>query len=126
MSYLLDSDIIIFFLRNQTNTINLVSKLSTQQIFTSVICIGEVNQGFLYPKFKTYQKKFNQFLKNIKIKDVNQKIMIRFSKVRHELKKRGQKIEDLDLIIAATCIENDLTLVTNNQKHFSRIPDLKI
>lgn len=34
-------------------------------------------------------------------------------------------IEDADLFIAAVCIVNDLQLITNNKKHFSRIHGLK-
>jgi tRNA(fMet)-specific endonuclease VapC len=42
------------------------------------------------------------------------------------LRKKGELIEDADLFIAATCIANDLVLITNNQSHFSRIDGLKI
>ena len=39
---------------------------------------------------------------------------------------KGELIEDADLIISATCIVNDLVLITNNRKHFSRIEGLDI
>ena len=39
---------------------------------------------------------------------------------------KGIRIEDMDLLIAATAIYNDMTLVTNNTKHFEHIPDLKL
>jgi tRNA(fMet)-specific endonuclease VapC len=42
------------------------------------------------------------------------------------LRQSGSIIDDIDLLIAGIAIENDLTLVTNNQKHFQRIPGLKI
>ena len=35
-------------------------------------------------------------------------------------------IEDMDLLIAATAIYNELTLVTNNTKHFENIPNLSL
>jgi predicted nucleic acid-binding protein len=35
-------------------------------------------------------------------------------------------IPDVDLLIAATALEEDLTLVTRNTRHFERIPDLKL
>lgn len=41
-------------------------------------------------------------------------------------RKKGELIEDADLLIAATCIVNDLVLITNNRKHFSRIEGLDI
>ena len=39
---------------------------------------------------------------------------------------KGIRIEDMDLLIAATAIYNDMTLVTNNTKHFEHILDLKL
>jgi tRNA(fMet)-specific endonuclease VapC len=42
------------------------------------------------------------------------------------LQKKGFGIEDDDLLIAAYCIKHNLTLVTNNTKHFTRIENLEI
>ena len=35
-------------------------------------------------------------------------------------------IGDMDLLIAATAIRHDLTLLTNNRRHFERIPSLAV
>lgn len=42
------------------------------------------------------------------------------------LRKSGKVLDDIDLFIAGIAIENEMVLVTNNEKHFSRIPNLKI
>ena len=42
------------------------------------------------------------------------------------LAKRGVLIDDGDIFIAAYCIVNGCTLVTNNMNHFERIEDLQI
>ena len=42
-----------------------------------------------------------------------------------DLKNKGLLIEDADIFIGAICLENNYTLVTNNEKHFSRIDGLK-
>jgi tRNA(fMet)-specific endonuclease VapC len=39
---------------------------------------------------------------------------------------QGKAINDVDLFIAAGAIGNDIVLVTNNEKHFKRIKDLKV
>lgn len=39
---------------------------------------------------------------------------------------RGQQIEDNDIFIAASAIVNDCTLITANDKYFSRITALKV
>ena len=52
--------------------------------------------------------------------------MMRFGQIKSELETAGNRIDDADVIIAATAIENDMTLVTGNIKHFSRITGLRI
>ena len=42
------------------------------------------------------------------------------------LTKKGSAIDDGDIFIAAYCLVNDYTLVTNNTSHFQRIDGLKI
>ena len=43
-----------------------------------------------------------------------------------QMRQKGQPIDDVDLMIAAFCITNDYTLVTNNTRHFERIDRLKL
>ena len=50
----------------------------------------------------------------------------KYGEIRWELEKRGLRIGDMDMFIAATALEEDLILVTGNVKHFERIPGLKI
>ena len=49
-----------------------------------------------------------------------------FGMLRASLKKSGKILDDFDLIIPACAMTNNLTLVTNNTKYFSRIDDLKL
>lgn len=42
------------------------------------------------------------------------------------LRQSGNTVDDIDLLIAGVAIENELTLVTNNENHFGLIPGLKI
>jgi predicted nucleic acid-binding protein len=50
----------------------------------------------------------------------------RCARIRGELRATGQIIGDADFLIATTAFENDLTLVTQNMRHFSRIPSLPL
>jgi predicted nucleic acid-binding protein len=45
---------------------------------------------------------------------------------RAALRQQGLLIPDMDLLIAATALEHDLTLVTRNQRHFVRLPGLQM
>ena len=53
-------------------------------------------------------------------------ILDRYAKLRVLLEAQGNRLEDMDLFIAATALANDYTLVTHNTRHFSRIPGLKL
>jgi tRNA(fMet)-specific endonuclease VapC len=52
--------------------------------------------------------------------------MKRFGQIRGQLRQTGQLISDFDILIAATALHYDLTLLTHNTRHFSRIPTLKL
>lgn len=53
-------------------------------------------------------------------------IMDTFGSIKAELVKKGAIIDDMDLLIASTAITHNLTLVTNNEKHFQRVAGLNI
>jgi tRNA(fMet)-specific endonuclease VapC len=50
----------------------------------------------------------------------------RFGSLKADLEARGEPLDDLDLQIASIAVENDLALVTNNTRHFQRIPGLRL
>jgi predicted nucleic acid-binding protein len=53
--------------------------------------------------------------------------MERFAQIRGSLPRSiRQQIGDLDILIAATCLEHHLTLLTRNLKDFQQIPNLKL
>ena len=48
------------------------------------------------------------------------------AQIYHELRLSNQMIEFRDIFIAATCVVNEMSIVTLNKKHFKRIDGLKI
>ena len=53
-------------------------------------------------------------------------VAVEAAKIYHRLRLSNKMIEFRDIFIAATCLVNDLPLVTLNKKHFSRIKGLEI
>ena len=49
-----------------------------------------------------------------------------YAKLRVELETSGDPIGNMDMLIAASVIAEDATLVTNNVEHFSKVASLKI
>ncbi len=52
--------------------------------------------------------------------------MERFAELRAYLRRRGQLIPDFDLLIGATALQHNLTLLTFNRRDFERIPHLAL
>jgi tRNA(fMet)-specific endonuclease VapC len=48
-----------------------------------------------------------------------------YAAIRHHLEEHGQIIGANDLMIAATALAHDLTVITHNSDEFSRVPGLK-
>ena len=52
--------------------------------------------------------------------------MERFAEIRALLRRRGEIISDFDIIIGATALHYDLTVLTFNLRHLQRIPELRV
>ena len=49
-----------------------------------------------------------------------------FGMLKASLETQGTPLDDFDLVLASSALANNLTLVTNNCKHFQRIEGLRI
>ena len=52
--------------------------------------------------------------------------MRKFGEIKATLEQKGTPLADADIIIAATALEEGLTLVTGNVRHYNRIKSLVI
>lgn len=65
-------------------------------------------------------------LQDLALIPVTDAVLLRFAEVRAQLRQRGKPRTDFDLLIAATALQHDLTLVTRNARDFDDIPDLRV
>ena len=80
-------------------------------------------------KFRDAQnqlKKFLDFANSSEIINSSLDSMFKSAEIYAVLRKKGIIVDDIDILIAGICIANDLTLVTNNEKHYNSIEGLKI
>jgi predicted nucleic acid-binding protein len=118
----IDSDIAIDYLRLRDYTIRLLDGWAEKgRICISVLTHFEVYQG-IRPKEESNTRVFLNGLLSIDVTQDIAKQAAEFSKI---LSSRGITIGIADAIIAATAIELNVPLITNNVKHFS-VPGLTI
>jgi len=67
----------------------------------------------------------NDFAKELTVIPIYNSLDL-YAKEKSKLRKAGNLIDDFDILIGVTAIANNLILVTENEKHFSRISKIKI
>lgn len=127
MRFLIDTNIIIYRLKNMGNVNANFLKYKNDDMFVSVISYGELVFG---AKKSSAVEKNLQTVEAVKsifpLIDVDADVMDVFGEIKAHTQKTGKVIDDMDLLIAASAISNKMTLVTHNTKHFENIPNLKI
>lgn len=125
--YLIDSDVLIYFLKGDQKAITKLSNLPSTELYTSRINYTELIYGaYNSSKVEKNLDIIIPFLQNFQILEYDEKSAIQFAKSKAKLKKSGNLIADMDLMIASINLENNCTLITNNLKHFERIDGLEI
>lgn len=105
------------------------TKLSTigyENCFISEITLAELKFGVENSQNQQKNRNtLNNFLSGVTILPILNCLDI-FAKEKSRLKKQGNRLDDFDLLIGSSAVENKMILVTNNVKHFSRIKNIKI
>lgn len=119
-----DSGIFIEHLRAKNKSTTTLFQLSqTSDIFISSVTLYELYCGATSEQKEMDIQKITEDLMVLSLTD---EVAIRAAKLYIQLKQQNNMIEFRDIFIAATCIVNDMPLITLNKKHFARITELKI
>lgn len=126
MKYLVDTDIVISYLKGIKEAVTTLQK-HEGELAVSVITLGELLDGIYgQPKENERLIWLENFLTGVNMLDVDQEVMEQFAKIRSNLRKRGLLIDNFDILIAATALAENLILITGNIKDFERIEKLQI
>jgi len=127
MPYLLDADWVIHALAGRRQAVETLKRLAPDGIAISWVTIGEVYEGaFGFPDPAAHLASFRRFLQPFRILDLDDPIMERFAELRSLLRRQGEIIPDFDILIGATALHHNLTVLTDNVRHFQRIPGLSL
>jgi tRNA(fMet)-specific endonuclease VapC len=126
MKYLLDTNTCIFFLRGKLKLDEIIKEKGLENCFISEITVAELRFGAENSENPTKSHKaVDTFISGISIIPIFGSIK-RYAKEKVRLRKLGTPINDeFDLLIGVTAVENKLTLVTDNSKHFASIAGIK-
>lgn len=128
MPILLDTDILSASLKSDARVVERTRqhRLAGCTIAISVITRYEIVRGLKRMSALTQLGRFEKWCEDKVVLDVTAAIADHAASIHARLADLGQPIGDADVLIAATALELGYALSTNNEAHFSRVPNLVI
>ena len=127
MRYLLDTNICIYAINQRSDTV--VERLQREgrsNLTTSALVAAELAFGAEKSNRSDTMQQLLLFLSGLQILSWSESAVWHYARQRKLLKDAGTPIGEMDLLIAAHALGDDLTLVTNNTREFERIEGLKL
>lgn len=127
--YLLDTNIISYFLRGASPALNQrILESAPEDLVISIISAGELHYGLrkLVPSRRSAQLRhqLDALLVAVVVHALPADAALHYGTIRAKLETSGTPIGGNDLWIAAHALADGLTLVTNNIREFERVPGL--
>ncbi len=125
---LVDTDILSFYFKGDTKVVESFREYLRvfEVINLSIITYYEILGGLKAKNAVKQIEEFETFVGNKAIIHISQDSANLSSNVYADLRKRGITIGASDILIAGISLVNDLTLVTNNERHYDPIRGLRI
>ncbi len=123
---LVDTDILSFYFKGDEKVVEqfTVYLKDFDQITISIITYYEIIAGLKFKKAEKQLRDFEEFVYNNTILHISEDSVKLSADIYADLRHRGITIGTSDILIAGIALDNGLTLITNNMKHYEPIPGL--
>lgn len=127
--FMLDTDICSYIMKG--SHLDLLSIFEIHQnnydeICISVVTHAEILYGINIKNSHRLEAKYKDFAALLKIIEWDYRSAEKYADIKKFLKRAGTPIGNMDMMIASSALSIGANLVTNNKKHFSLVPHLKI
>ena len=127
MRYLLDTNIVSDLVKHPNGKIaGLISTVGEAEVCTSIIVAAELRFGAAKKKSPQLTAQLDAVLAAMDVLALEAPVDAVYGSIRAELERIGQPIGSNDLLIAAQALALNLTLVTDNEREFSRVESLRV
>lgn len=123
--YLLDTNIISFYLKGDERLKEIVS-INIDSSAIPIISYYEIVSGLQSINASKRINKFEEFCELIDIINLDKASILDSCGIYSALKKSGNLIDDIDILIAGIALANNLVMITDNISHFERIAGLRV
>ena len=129
LRYLLDTDTCIYLLNSNDRVKGQVAQAGIEAIGVAILSVGELYFGaYNSMRVEANVERIRSFFSapGPQILFLDENVMEQFGRFKADLRQRGQLIGDIDMLIASIAVSQGLKVVTNNTRHFDRIPGLAL
>ena len=123
--FLLDTNVLISMFRNKGMVRSHIKEVGFCNCVVSEISIAELFYGSAKGGRLENFKDIDNVLRRFEVLPIFP-YLEQYGKVKALLESQGQRIDDFDILIGVTALQNNYTMVTANVKHLERIPELKV
>ena len=125
LKYLLDTNIVIYTMKNRPEAVRKQFKKHEGQMAISSVTLGELVFGAENSQHVDRNlEDIEEFAARLEVLTFDNKAAYHFGQIRSELYKSGRPIGPYDMMIAGHARSAGLVLVTNNMKEFKRVKGL--
>jgi tRNA(fMet)-specific endonuclease VapC len=128
MKYVLDTNVISEIINENQNITDIFDQKYSDGHMLSIsnMTYFEIERGLELPYYQKKHSRFHDWLEDIIVYQLDRNAIQQAALIYQHLKKQGTLLEDADTLIAATAINQSAILVTDNTKHFARVPGLQL
>jgi len=124
MRYLLDTDTVSYALRGEGEIAGHITAHRPSDVCISAITLAELRYGADRKGSRKLHGLIDTFAAAVEVVAFGQEAALEFGRIGTVLAERGTPIGEFDVLIAAHAASLRCTLVTNNVRHFSKVPGL--
>ncbi|MEL7006581.1 MAG: type II toxin-antitoxin system VapC family toxin [Bacteroidota bacterium] len=123
---MIDTNICIYYMKGMFGLNEKFKSLEVKQIYISEITLAELKFGVANSaSVEKNQLVLEYFLTGVQILPIYNSLDL-YASEKARLRQSGRPLDDFDLLIGVGAVHNEMTLVTNNPKHFRRITGIKV
>ncbi len=125
--YLLDTNVVSDLVRFPQGLVaKAIARAGTGTISTSIIVASELRYGTAKMASSALTERVENVLARIKVWPLEEPADAIYGELRAFLERQGNLIGSHDMLIAAQCLSLDAILVSDNQREFARVPQLRV
>jgi tRNA(fMet)-specific endonuclease VapC len=125
-AFMLDTDISSYIIKRRPATLADKFEKHAEALSVSVMTAAELRFGAEKAGRPKLAELVEAYLERLAILDWTNEVSVHYARIRSQLERSGKPIGNMDLLIASHAVSQGMTLVTNNLKHFSSVPGLKV